>query len=407
MTSTMPAMRFGNLATTWSAVHVADQMLLAWLPLWLVSHGVGPGGVSAVVAAHAAAWLLVSLPVGAYADAMPRRRIMIAGSTAVACGAMLGLLASISGLLTALPLGLMAFTSASGVVAVVLAVFALLPQVVDRGRLASANAGLEFARASICILAPLAAAYLISRNAPAAVFGIVLAAGMIALVAAAALPQELRAASAQPPLAQSIREGAKFVARQPLLRAIALCAIAWNSAFFALTAVFAPYAVQALDLSVAETARAWSVYGIGLVLGALAAPVMIARLPTGFMFVFGPAMSAAGVAIMALMARKGETTLVWLAFFSLGFGPMTWLVLQTSVRQIVTPPELLGRVGAVITTAIYGVRPLAALVAGLVASAFGPAGAIWMAALLFVVSLAAILLSPAARLTAMPTPSLP
>ncbi len=45
--------------------------------------------------------------------------------------------------------------------------------------------------------------------------------------------------------------------------------------------------------------------------------------------------------------------------FLVGFGPMMWLVCQTTVRQLVTPPApLMGRVNATVQTAIYGVRPL-------------------------------------------------
>jgi uncharacterized membrane protein len=81
---------------------------------------------------------------------------------------------------------------------------------------------------------------------------------------------------------------------------------------------------------------------------------------------------------------------------------MTWLVLQTSARQLVTPPALLGRVGATISTAIYGVRPIGALIAGSVAHAFGTHAAIGLAAALFVVSGIVMVLSPAVRLRALP-----
>ena len=93
---------------------------------------------------------------------------------------------------------------------------------------------------------------------------------------------------------------------------------------------------------------------------------------------------------------------VAVGFFCLGFGPMTWLVLQTSVRQIVTPNALLGRVGATITTTIYGVRPIGALLAGMVAQFYGARAALWLSVALFFISCAAMLLSPAARLKAMP-----
>ncbi len=49
-----------------------------------------------------------------------------------------------------------------------------------------------------------------------------------------------------------------------------------------------------------------------------------------------------------------------------------WLIAQNSVRQIVSPKPMLGRVSAVIQTAIYGVRPLAAVAAGLLVGAVSP-----------------------------------
>jgi predicted MFS family arabinose efflux permease len=169
-----------------------------------------------------------------------------------------------------------------------------------------------------------------------------------------------------------------------------------------LTAIFAPYATAELGMSLREIGGSWSIYGIGLLLGSLAAAPMIAALPTGFMFVFGPVTSCLGVILLAAAAVRGTTWPVAVGMFCLGFGPMTWLVLQTSVRQLVTPQALLGRVGATITTTIYGVRPLGALLAGAVATAYGVRAALWLSAALFFVSCVALILSPAARLKAMP-----
>ena len=64
---------FLPVAAAATSAHFADQMLLAGLPLLLTASGQPAGAVSFVVAAHAAAWLLVSLPVGAFADVVSRR----------------------------------------------------------------------------------------------------------------------------------------------------------------------------------------------------------------------------------------------------------------------------------------------------------------------------------------------
>ena len=57
--------------------------------------------------------------------------------------------------------------------------------------------------------------------------------------------------------------------------------------------------------------------------------------------------------------------------FLVGFGPMLWLICQITVRQLVTPAPLMGRVNATVQTAIYGVRPLGALAGGIVAAHAG------------------------------------
>ncbi len=382
----MPSSAFAKLACATFAAHVADQMMLAMLPLMLLAAGYGAGTISTVVAVHAAAWLLVSLPVGVLADTLPRRTIMLAGATTMLVGAAIGGSAVVSGYAPPTVLALAAFCIAAGVVMLVLAVFALLPRHIDRARLSTANATLEFGRAIICIAAPLIAAHLVARQSSALGFAAAFGGGLIALMASRLLPDEPVAAPSTMSMMMAIREGATFVIQEPLLRAIALCAIAWNSAFFALTAIFAVYASQELGMSIAAIGAAWSIYGTGLVLGSLAAPAMIARLPTGLMFVFGPLSCGLGIVAMVALAGPGSMNHIdlgfaqlelgpWstlLGFFCLGFGPMTWLVLQTSARQIVTPGALLGRVGATISTTIYGVRPIGALAAAVTATVVWP-----------------------------------
>jgi predicted MFS family arabinose efflux permease len=396
---------FSKLALVWASAHTADQLMLAWVPLYLVAQGASAGMVSAVVAAHAAAWLLVSLPVGAYADAWSRARILGCGAALLTLGGLLGWRLVPSSEFEAGALAAVSFVVSAGVVAATLSIFALLPQAVASPRLTRANAVLEFLRAAAAIGMPLLAARLLGADGSTLVFALVLGFGLVAFATAAGIAPDARTTANGPTFGAAIREGAAFVATQPLLRAIAVCAISWNLAFFALTAVFAPYAAARLGFGPAETAAAWSAYGTGLVLGSLAAPLMIARIPTGVMFLFGPAMSMASMLLLALFAAPGRPALVWAAFFAIGFGPMTWLVLQTSVRQLVTPPALLGRVGAVVTTAVYGVRPVGALGAGAIAHLAGIDAAIWFASALFAVSFAAIAATSAARLTTLPRPA--
>lgn len=75
---------------------------------------------------------------------------------------------------------------------------------------------------------------------------------------------------------------------------------------------------------------------------------------------------------------------------------------QTSLRQSVTPAGLLGRVGAVMQVAVFGVRPLGALAGAALAAWTGPMAALWLAAAGFVLSLLAVAASPLAPLRALP-----
>ena len=394
---------FRTLAIAAACAHVADQFALAAMPLILTAAGASPGLVSAVVAAQAAAWLIVSLPAGVLADRLSRRTIMLAGAGLILSGALIGWFGTADGGAHA---GLMAaagFLCSAGVVLQVLSVFALLPRLAAGHGIARANATLEFCRACAALSAPFVVGLLVARGQGAYAFVAALAAGALSLVAVASLPREPAQPSGNIALFASIREGARFVWQQPILKAIALCAIAWNSAFFALTAVIAPYAVSVVGASVEDVGRAWAVYGAGLLLGAALAPAALKALPTGFLFVFGPASSLAGVLALALLAPRFGVPALYLGLFTLGFGPMLWLVLQTSVRQILTPKDMLGRVAATMTTAIYGVRPIGALAAGGVATAFGTPAALWLAVALFALSVAAILRSPTPGLSELPS----
>jgi hypothetical protein len=89
-------------------------------------------------------------------------------------------------------------------------------------------------------------------------------------------------------------------------------------------------------------------------------------------------------------------------YLLLGFGPILWFVCQNTIRQLVTPRGMLGRVGAVIQLAIYGVRSLGALFVGWVASGYDLETAVLLVITLFALSTLTIPLSELGKLSAMP-----
>src|SRR5215468_1470125 len=390
---------FGASAGT----HAADQLALATLPLTAtLVLGAGPDLLGLLVASQSAAWLVISLPAGAWIDRTSRRRLLI-----MALG--LGLLASIVAVVAAAAglaalLGVAAFLGASGTVVYVLTSVSLLPSLVPPADLSRANARLELARAIVSLAAPFVAGLLAQWLSPTWGYALAALGAALALACILALPkaQPPSTDGQRPSLASAIQAGARFVVRHELLRGIGLCAVCWNFAFFALLAIWAPLALGPLGLDPAHMGLAQSAYGAGLILGALAAPASSQRLPPFVTLIFGPVVSviAAGFFFAALTAHAFACAAI--GHFLVGFGPMMWLICQTTLRQLVTPLALMGRVNATLQTAIYGVRPLGALAGGVVAAQFGLTAALALVAAAFALSTLAIVMSPLARLRTLP-----
>jgi predicted MFS family arabinose efflux permease len=314
---------------------------------------------------------------------------MMGGAFASIAGALLGFVAITSPALTGFLLPLACFGAATGVVVVMLATFALLPlSVAAPSLLPRANARIELSRALATMAAPALGAWLVARGRGDLAFAIAGLAGLSALIACGGLPNDMPGAGPTAPPLAAMREGAVLLATHPTLRALALCAVFWNMGFHALTALFTPYAIHHLGLGAEGVGRAWTAFGAGCVAGALLAPSIAARAPLGALLLFGPFVSVAAAAIVALAGPATPAPALWLAFSLLGFGPILWSVMQTSLRQTVTPAHLLGRVGAAMQVATYGARPFGAVMAAGAGAAFGVTTAAALPALLFLASFA-------------------
>ena len=367
--------------------------------------GAGPDILGLLVAAQSAAWLLVTLPAGAWVDRMPRRTLLLIGLALGLAASVVAVIAAAAGITSLL--GVAAFVGASGTVVYMLTAMSLLPSLVPATDLPRSNARLELARAIVSLAAPFVAGLLAQHLSPTWGYALAAVGAAVALACIIALPKAAAPTSGdqRPSMVGAIQTGARFVVRHELLRGISLCAIFWNFAFFALLAVWAPLALGLLKLDPASMGLAQSAYGAGLILGALVAPISSKRLPPLATLIFGPAVSVIAAALFLLAPSGNGFAFAAAGHFLIGFGPMLWLICQTTVRQLVTPAPMLGRVNATVQTAIYGVRPLGALAGGIVAAQAGLQAALLLIAASFVLSTLVIVLSPLARLRALPQPA--
>ncbi|MBB3898981.1 MFS transporter [Roseococcus suduntuyensis] len=387
-----------RLALSTFALHGADQAALAALPLLATLHlGGGPGMTGALVAAQGAAWLLVSLPAGAWLDRAGRVRALRVALWAAALGFLL------AWALRHHPatLALAAFLGSGAVVVGILAVAALLPGYVAAARRPRANAAIELARGVATLVAAPLAGLCAQLGSPGLALPLAAAFAVTGALALGRLPAEPPPAP-RVPLRLAILEGARFTWREAHLRGLAFCAIAWNFAFFALLAVLVPLALGPLGLTPAETGLALGFYGAGLMMGAVAAPLVLRVLAPGHVLALGPGLTLLAVLLLwagLLPAFPRLALSQWLV----GFGPMLWQVTQTTLRQAVTPSALLGRVGAVMQVAVFGVRPLGALAGGALAARDGAEAGLLLALLGFALSVLLVLRAPLRGLSAFPT----
>jgi predicted MFS family arabinose efflux permease len=306
------------------------------------------------------------------------------------------------GLLSVPLLAVLGFAAATGTVAYSVAAPALLPNLVERSTLASANSKLELARSLAFAAGPALGGALVGYTGATAAFALAAVLSAMAACLLAGLPEPPRVAPAERRVVAEVREGTRFTIRHPLLRPILFTAVAWNVSWFVLQAVFVPFAVHDLGMTAGGIGAALGAYGAGMVAGALIASRLARVISFGMLIASGPLVSVAAAALMLVSLRLPSPMLPAASFFLFGAGPILWTIGQTTLRQTVTPSAMLGRVSALVTMATTGARPLGAALGGLVGTLLGLHAAIVLAALGFVLQAVIILASPVPRLEALP-----
>lgn len=381
-----------NLTFAAYGMHLADQIALVAVPLVAaLVFGAPAQVIGLLVACQSMAHLLGSLPFGLIIDRAQARTIAIA-STVISLAGFGGAALSILGG-SLVGFGAFVVFGGFGIVVFVLVSLSILPRLAQPSDLARANARLDLARALCSFAVPLAIGLLITTRTANWVFVVAAAGGLLALVSAIGLPRFPVSPPRVDGIVSLIREGGRFVLRHQLLLPIALCAVLWNLAFAALLAIMVPLAV---DIYLAEPGVfgiALSAFGLAATLGAFTVGRLSAVLPTSFFLLFGPGSSVVAILLLFAVAPGGSVLPVYAAFFILGFGPSMWLTTQNSVRQLVTPAAMLGRVNAVIQTAIYGIRPVGALLGGFIAGTASPYAALVFVAAAYAGSFAVPLFS--------------
>jgi len=393
---------FNRLAWSNLAAQSAEQIALAAAPIVAVLLlGVGEGQTGLLQTALTLPFVLFAIPAGLLADRISRRALM-AGAEALRATALLAILMLIWLDLLTLPLlALSGFAAVCGTVAYSVAAPALVPSLVPSKLLPAANARIELARTTAFAGDPALGGVLVGWLGAAPAFGFAAALSVMAVVLLSGIYEPAREPAPRRHPLQDIMEGADFVLHHPLLRPVFVTQFIFNTASFLLLAVFVPYAVRHLGLSATRVGTTLSMYGVGMVVGALLATRVMRRLPFGTVIALGPVTGFVAAAVMALTTVIATPLLAGLSFFLLGAGPILWVISTTTLRQSVTPPRLLGRVSA-INIMSYGARPVGAALGAIVGGLYGAEACLYLAVAIFGAQALVILMSPAVSLARQP-----
>jgi MFS family permease len=408
---TRKATRRGDFGRLWAALSVSllgTEITALALPLLAaLTLGASALEMGTLAAAGQVPFLLFSLPAGAWIDRLPRRPVLIATDVASSL-----LLLSVP---LAVPFGgpnfphlvVVAFGVGTMTVVSEVAHYAYVPSLVGRERLTESNSRLQVSYSAAAAAGPgLAGALVQLLSAPVAVL-----ADAMSFLISAALLRSIRRPEPPPvrsdaglPMRRSIAEGMRKLLGHPLLRAIIVASVPITFFTSGFLALYVLYATRELGLGPATIGLIFAAGGVGAISGAMLARRAAARFGVGPAIIGGWVLAASGALLVPLAVGPTVVVVVVLAL-SKAFEGVTDTVAnihQWSLRQVVTPDHLAGRVTAGHRFAVYGAGAAGALVGGALGTALGLRPALFLCAVGALLSPLPAVFSPLRRLREQP-----
>lgn len=337
-----------------------------------------PIAVGALASIGWAAWPLIGLPVGVWVDRLPRRPLLV-GADLIR----LALIASIPlawafGSLTLAQLLVVAALAGACSVVFELTFTAAIPDVVKPYDLADANGRLELTGSTSRLTGPGIAGGVISLvGAPAALVSDVVSFALSAALLGTGPTLARRGAMRErQPFVAEIREGIVALRHHwPVFRATFAAAIS-NFAFAMGQGVFFVYAYRTVDLSPGLVGLALTLGSIGNVAGAAVAPRLGRLLGTGPSLIVSTFFEGSAILLAPLGVIGAPILCIAAAIALRNFSNPLWNVTAATMRQVLVPAELQGRVTAAARAIGMSVMPVGGILGGAIAATASPAWAL-------------------------------
>lgn len=372
-----------NYKRMWSSSAVsnlADGIFLVALPLVAARITDSPAAVAGVAFAGRLPWLVFVLFAGALADRLDRR-ITMRNVEVLRVGVVGVLMALAVTDQLALPaLYVAAFVLGVGETLFDTAAQSIVPNMVPRELLSRANGRLYAVELTMNqFVGPPLGGFLVAVSVPLAlagsVLGYALAAGGLMLLTGAFRPART---GPRTTILGDVREGLSYLWSQSVIRSMAIMVGVMNLTSAAVMAILVLFVVAPGPMGLSEVG--FGVIMAGFAVGAVLGSILeerVERLLGRHRTLFA---CVAGIAISAVVpALTSAAVIVALSFVASGAFSMIWNVITVSLRQRISPDEMLGRVNAGYRLFAWGTMPIGALMGGLVAELLGFEAVFWLA----------------------------
>ena len=201
-----------------------------------------------------------------------------------------------------------------------------------------------------------------------------------------------------------IFHGLRFIFTEPRLRPCVLQGASYNLFWMAMQTIFLVYATDRLDFSAGIIGVVIGSGAVGSLFGSMFARRLSARFGFGAVTVTAVGAQCLGVFLIPLFSGSRSLMIAWLAmsFLVMGLGTAVTNVNLVTLRQTITPSDLLGRMNAGYRFLTWGVVPIGALMGGGLADLLGYRPALLVTGGAVFSSLAAVYFSPVRRFTVLP-----
>lgn len=382
---------------------VGTQVSVVALPLVaVVALDVSTFEAGLLATAETAAFLLIGLPAGVWVDQMGCRPVMLAADLVRGLVVLTVPVAWFLDALTLPHLYVVALVVGMATVLFDVGHMSVVPSLVDKDRLVTANSRLEAVDYSAFTIGPGLGGGLVQLlTAPVAML-----ADAISYFVSWLFLLPIRVDRKEPADAPSdadkrllpqIRAGIDVVIRSPALRAVMVSGamlMLFDTGWMAIQPVFL---VREIDLPPFVYGCLIALGSAGGLAGALCANRVVQRFGMVNVLRLSFAITTPFMLMMPFAEKDWRALLYALGAFTSSFGAAVFNVAQVTLRQSVSPPHALGRVNATMRFAMWGAMPLGALLGGTLGQTIGVRPTLWLFAAGTLAAAVPLLVAPLAE----------